>query len=128
MTQTASVPEILAAVVNAVGILLAWRMLMLTKARHDAVLNTGGTRGGPRILAAFRHFRCETGRIAYHVVSLGFGLWSMTLPAGGSVYGETAMWARVLLGLMFTVMSLFDLASDGRMDTLLRSSGSGEAS
>lgn len=120
MSTTASGLEILAAVVNGIGILVAWHMLTLTKARYDAVLRTGGTRTGPRALAAWRHFRCEAARIAYHVASLGLGLWSMTLPSGGTTYGEAAMWTRVALGIVFTGVSLLDLASDSRLDVLLR--------
>lgn len=120
MTQTASSLEIAAAVVNAIGILVAWRMLALTIARYRAVLATGGTRHGPRALAAWRHVRCETARIAYHAVSLGLGFWAMLLPSGGTAYGETAMWARVVLGILFTAASVLDLASDSRLDALLR--------
>jgi hypothetical protein len=120
MNQTASLVEILTVAINALGILTAARMLMLTKARYDAVLKSGGYRGGPRALAAWRHFRCEGARIAYHAVSLGLGLWAMLLPNPATLYGETAMWARVFLGTLFTAMSVLDLMSDGRLDALLR--------
>lgn len=120
MTQTASGLEILAAVVNAVGILVAWRMLALTLARRAAVLRIAAAKDDPRLLVAWRHVRCEGARIAYHVLSLGLGLWSMLLPNATTAYGESAMYARVILGALFTGMSILDLVSDGRLDGLLR--------
>lgn len=126
MTQTASGLEILAAVVNAIGILVAWWMLTLTLSRRTAVLQTDHLSDDPRLLAAWRHIRCEGARIAYHMASLGLGLWSMTLPDGGSTYGQAAMWTRVVLGCLFTAASALDLISDSRLDALLRNPPQGE--
>jgi hypothetical protein len=119
MQSTASPLELLGVVINALGIVCAWWMLMLTKARYDAVLQTGGTRHGPRILIAWRHFRCEGARIAYHVVTLGMGVWAMQLPDGGSSFGHVAMVVRVAIGGLFTLCSVLDLLSDNRLAGLL---------
>lgn len=120
MTATASLTEIVGAVINAIGILAAMQMLAFTWQRHDAVLATGGTRGGPRIIAAWRHFRCEGSRIAYHVVSLGLICWAMTRPPPSNLYSEVVMAAQLVLSAMFTLTSVFDLRSDSRLDSLLR--------
>ncbi len=117
--NTASPLEILAAVCNVLGILAAGWMLVLTKGRYDAVLRTGGTQGGPRILAAWRHLRCEGARIAYHVVTLGLGIWAMMLPNPTTAYGEASAWARFLLAALFTAMSVMDLMSDSRLAGML---------
>jgi hypothetical protein len=119
-TGTASPLEILAAVLNVVGILAAWRMFALTKVRHDAVIRTGGTEWGPRILVAWRHFRCEGSRIAYHVITLALGMWAMTLPDSDSAYGTAVMLGNLTLAGIFTAMSLLDLKNDSRLDNLLR--------
>ena len=117
--NTASPLEILAAVCNVIGILAAGWMLVLTMRRYDAVLRTGGTQGGPRILAAWRHVRCEGARIAYHVITLALGVWAMTLPNPTSSYGEITAWSRLFLAALFTAMSVMDLMSDSRLAGML---------
>lgn len=130
MSQTASVLEVLSAVVNVLGTLAAGWMLYLTWVRYRAV-KAQPTRypTGREILAAWRHIRCEAGRIVYHVVSLWLGIWAMMLPDSGSSYAITLMWTRLLIGVIFTVFSAMDLATDTRLWTMLgRQMSSGRSS
>jgi hypothetical protein len=117
--STASPLEMLGVVLNVVGIVTAWWMLSLTHARFEAVKRTGGDPTGPRMLVAWRHFRCEGSRIGYHVATLVMGLWAMTLPGGDSAYGFASMVIRVVLAGLFTAMSIADLKSDSRLADLL---------
>ncbi len=119
---TASLLEVLSVIANLLGIWAAWTMLSKTRARHVAVrLEPDYDPDGPRVLAAWRHYRCEGARIAYHVATLALGLWSMLLPDPVAPYGMTAMWVRAILSVGFTLMSVLDLRTDGRLWELLGS-------
>lgn len=120
MTDTASWVEILSAVVNVVGLWAAGEMMRRTRRRKSAVRQQSDyLPGGPRILAAWRHLRCEFGRMAFHASSISLGIWSMVLPDAGTTFGYAAMWSRVILGVIFTIASLYDLASDDKLSGLL---------
>lgn len=126
MTQTASLLEVLCMAVNIVGLLAAGWMFFLTARRHHAVLKTGGSAKGPRVLVAMRHYRCEIGRMTYHVTTIFIGGWAMTLPDPTSTYGHVVVWSRVLFAVMFTAASLMDISSDGRLANLLNDTRQGE--
>jgi hypothetical protein len=114
--QTASLLEILASIINVIGIVAAGAMLYFTVRRLRAVhAQPSRFPTGREIMAGWRHIRCEAGRIIYHVSSLGLGIWAMSLPDSGSPYAVTAMWLRLLVGLVFTVFSLLDLSTDARL-------------
>lgn len=116
---TASLLEILAAVANMLGIITAGMMMTATRRRH-AASNAEARRRGMAIsrlpmLAAWRHYRCEAGRIFWHLGSLVLGIWAMTLPSAETAYGYSAMSFRLASGVLFFGLSVFDLVGDRDM-------------
>jgi pimeloyl-ACP methyl ester carboxylesterase len=117
---TASYLEILTVAANIMGIIAAWRMAALTLGRYRAVILDGGSKAGPRILAADRHFRCEIARIIFHIVTMILVIWAFTLPSSGSAYSQSLMWTRLGLSTLFTWCSIMDLTSDSKLASMLR--------
>lgn len=116
---TASWLEILAAMANLLGMITAGLMLAATRRRHaasDASMRRIGHRMSvlPK-LAAWRHYRCEAGRIFWHMGSLVLGAWAMTLPSAETAYGYSAMSFRLAAGVFFLSLSIFDLLGDRDM-------------
>lgn len=112
--------EVLAVPTNLVGLTLALVMVWKTYDRHHAVRRMPDYMpGGPRVIAAWRHYRCEIGRIVFHMSSILISVWGFWYPSSGSLYGETAMSVRVVLGAMFAVFSAFDIMSDHRLESLI---------
>lgn len=113
MNNTASPLEIIAAIVNLAGILCAGLMMLYTIRRYRAAKATKDRIIRDRLeLAAWRHIRSEIRGLAYHVGSIFIGGWAMMIPSGETWYGFAAMMLRVLLGLLFTVLSIMDLRTD----------------
>lgn len=116
MTPTASPLEIISAIINLIGIVTAGYMLYMTLRRFRAVrAQPARFPTGREILAAWRHIRCEVGRLSFHMTSITLGMWAMALPDSGSSYALAAMTARMLLGLVFTVFSIMDLDTDAKL-------------
>lgn len=114
--QTASGLEIAAAIINIFGFGVACLMLHLTLRRYRAVKSQPEKYPtGRELLAAWRHFRCETGRMAMHAGSFSLGLWAMTLPSGETWYGFAAMMFRVSIGLLYLMFSLWDVSTDSQL-------------
>jgi hypothetical protein len=120
MTATASLWEVLSIVANVVGLLAASRMFMVTRQRHLAVLDQpGADPHGPRVLAAWRHYRCEVTRIALHLVMVTIGGWALFLPDPLTWFGWVSMVLRTLLSVSFAVASVIDVLTDDHLMDLL---------
>lgn len=117
--MTASWWEILAAFSNIVGALAAVWMYRRTRQRHRSVIATGGTADGPRVIVAWRHYRCEGTRIAFHLLMLIVSLWAMTLPDPVTAFGWTNAVIRTVLAILFAGASLMDVWSDDHLMALL---------
>lgn len=121
MNGTASLTEFGSIVVNFLGVVLVIYLYDRTKAQYEALGDD--TTSELERMAAWRHFRCQSERVVYHLGSLAFGFWAMMLPDSMSWYGQSLMTFRFLLGVMLLVWSILDVRCDRRMWTLMRRQG-----